>query len=92
MWIEGTYSRRGFGLIAEDTINSALPRARKEFTRWLNAAELDSALTAKRRGLNSARISLHFDHIQQKTLLDIAGKIRPGQFARDRPSVSARMR
>jgi hypothetical protein len=65
-------------------MNSALPRARKGVVRWLDASEADSAQTAKCRGFYSARVSLHFDRIQLKTLLDIADKIRPGQFARDR--------
>jgi hypothetical protein len=71
MWMQGTCSRRGFGLTQESAADRALASALKGIARRFNAAELDSVLVTKYPGFHIAKVTLQPRQIQQHTSLDI---------------------
>lgn len=77
MWMQGSCSRRGFGLTEEEAKHRALARALKGITRLFNAAELDSVRVTKCSGFHIANVTLQPRQIQQHTSLDIADERHP---------------
>jgi len=77
MWMQGSCSRRGFGLTRQEATHRALARALKGLTRRFNAAELDSVRVTKWLGFHIANLTLQPRQIQQHTSLDIADERHP---------------
>ncbi len=71
MWMQGSSSRRGFGLTQELATHRALMRALKGVRRRFNAAELDSVRITKYLGFQIANVTVQPRQIQQHTSLDI---------------------
>ena len=69
--VQGTFSRRGFGVTRDDATHRAVVRALMVVTRQHNAAELDSVQVTKYPGFHVARATVQARQIQQHTLLGI---------------------
>ncbi len=77
MWMQGSSSRRGFGLTQKLATDRALARALKGVKRRFNAAELDSVQIAAYFGFQIANVTVQPRQIQQHTSLDIVDERRP---------------
>ena len=73
MWMQGSCSRRGFGVEREKAIDRALRRALKGVAKRFNAAELESVHVTRYPGFHMVNVTLQPRHIQQHTTFDIAG-------------------
>jgi hypothetical protein len=71
MWIQGSCSRRGFGLTQIEATQRALERALKGLSRRYNAAELESVRSRKLLGVYIVKVTLQPRQIQQHTSLDL---------------------
>jgi hypothetical protein len=76
MWVQGSCSRRGYGLTEESAIHQALSRALKGITRRFNAAEFDSLRITHLSGFYIANVTMEARQIQQNTSLDNADDSR----------------
>lgn len=77
MWMQGSCSRRGFGITQEEATHRALVRALKGLTRRFNAAELDSVQVTKYPGFQIANVTIQPRQIQQHTSLDVVDERHP---------------
>lgn len=72
MWVQESYSQRGFGTTEETAIHRALERALKSVSMRFNAAEFDSLQISRFPGFYIANVTMHARHIQQNTSLEMA--------------------
>ena len=77
MWMQGSCSRRGYGLTEESAVQRALARSLRGITRRFNAAEFDSLRITRFPGFYIANVTLEARQIQQNTSLDITDEINP---------------
>jgi hypothetical protein len=83
MWMQGSCSRRGFGLTREKAAHRALARVLNGITRRFNAAELDSIENRNFLGIHIANVTLQPRQIQQHSSLESGDDMR--QQARATP-------
>jgi len=79
IWMQGSCSRRGFGLTQEDAAHRALARALRGVAKNFDAAELDFILVTKCSALHIANVKLQPRQIQFSASLDIARQTVPAR-------------
>ncbi len=77
MWVQGSCSRRGYGLTEESAIHRALARSLRGITKRFNAAEFDSLRITRFPGFYIANVTMEARQIQQNTSLDVVDEGHP---------------
>ena len=80
MWLEGTYSRHGFGRTAKTAISKAITLALNEVKDRFNAAELGSVSVSRYPGFQIAKVTIHARQIQQQASLGLVDEMSIRQF------------
>lgn len=80
MWLEGTYSRRGFGRTAKTAISKAITLALNEVQVRFNAAELGSISVSRYPGFQIAKVTIHARQVQQQASLGLVDEMSIRQF------------
>ena len=81
MWINGSSSRRSFGITHEDATRRALVSALKGLPERYNAAEFESAQVASYPGFHIANVTVQPRQIQMLTALDTPNEHPAQAFA-----------
>jgi hypothetical protein len=76
MWVQESYSQRGFGTTEDIAIGRALTRALMSIGARFNAAEYDSVETSRFPGFYMAHVTMHARHVQPNTSLEMADSPR----------------
>jgi hypothetical protein len=72
MWVQESYSQRGFGTTEERAIRRALERALKSVSTRFNVAEFDSLQISRFPGFYIANAKMNARQILQNTELNIS--------------------
>jgi hypothetical protein len=80
MWLEGTYSRHGFGRTAKSAISRAITLALNEVKDRFNAAELGSVRVSRYPGFQVAKVTIHARQVQQQASLSLVDEMSIRQF------------
>jgi hypothetical protein len=69
MWLQGSCTRRGFGMSRQNATDRALVHALNGIAKRFNAAELDSVRVAKYLGFHVATVTVQPRQIQEEVSL-----------------------
>lgn len=81
MWIEGAFSRFGWGRTEESAADRAITRALRHVSGRFNAAEADSVTFSTFPGFRVAKATVHSRQIQQDCTLGCIDQAASRQFS-----------